>query len=491
MRNIFFCCIALLAALSCGKEEPASGHADKIRFAPYIPETKANDFIENINSLGNKMVVYDMMTKDNDFGWYLDGVTIECDANGNWNYSGKDAGAEFLWIDQSRHEFFGWLDMSNELFNNKDSNTENDLTFTKANRILSIPFVDFSNPDTPQYDFMYSDVYERSYSKNGENTPAGGNGGDASAINLEMKHLFTAFRFKVQNMRDADITINSVTLNNVCFNKSAVITFYRRPATVSYSYPAPENAKHDFNSLITTPVTLTAGGGLTNAFGGGDDFMMTWPQTEAEFLETDKETAITINYTQRGITKDKVLVLKDFSQTQWEAGKRYGYTITFTDKEIKLTCDVEPWREDEQLIDFTEVVTVKTKMNWERATVNPFDATHAYNTETGEIIIKQNGDPAICKFEIDTPSGATWNASLIQKEGHIDAFAFVEGFSSGEVGKESTIKIYATNSAPYAPVHKAILRITVQRGDGKTIVVNNLTPTDSPFHEFTIVQNPI
>lgn len=477
MRNIFFCCIALLAALSCGKEEPASGHADKIRFAPYIPETKANDFIENINSLGNKMIVYDMMAKDNDLEWYLDGVTIECDANGNWNYSGKDAGAEFLWIDQSRHEFFGWLNMENLLFETPQLN--------KEDRTLSIPGINFTK-DTPQYDFMYSDVYERYYSKNGENTPAGGNGGDASAINLEMKHLFTAFRFKVQNMRDADITINSVTLNNVCFNKSAVISFYR-PATVRYSYPDPENAKHVFNSRITAPVTLTAGGGLTNAFGEGDDFMMTWPQTEAEFLET----AITINYTQRGITKDKVLVLKDFSQTQWEAGKRYGYTITFTDKEIKLTCDVEPWREDEQLIDFTEVVTVKTKMNWERATVNPFDATHAYNPATGEIIVKQHGEPAICKFEIDTPSGAIWNASLIQKDGHIDAFAFVEGFSSGEVGKESTIKIYATNSAPYAPVHKAILRITVQRGDGKTIVVNNLTPTDSPFHEFTIVQNPI
>lgn len=477
MRNIFFCCIALLAALSCGKEEPASGHADKIRFAPYIPETKANDFIENINSLGNKMVVYDMMTKDNDLEWYLDGVTIECDANGNWNYSGNNAGAEFLWIDQSRHEFFGWLDMENELFETPELN--------KENRTLSIPAINFTK-DTPQYDFMYSEVYERYYSKNGENTPAGGNGGDASAINLEMKHLFTAFRFKVQNMRDADITINSVTLNNVCFSKAAEISFYY-PANVTYT----GSSKSDFSSKITSQVTLSAGGGSVNAFGKDDDFMMTWPQTEAEFLEHDKETAITINYTQRGITKDKVLVLKDFSQTQWEAGKRYGYTITFTDKEIELTCDVEPWREDEQLIDFTEAVTIKTKMNWERATVNPFDATHAYNTETGEIIIKQNGDPAICKFEIDTPSGATWNASLIQKEGHIDAFAFVEGFSSGEVGKESTIMIYATNSAPYAPVHKAILRITVQRGDGKTIVVNNLTPTDSPFHEFTIVQNPI
>ena len=482
MRNIFFCCIALLAALSCGKEEPASGHADKIRFAPYIPETKANDFIENINSLGNKMVVYDMMSKDNDFGWYLDGVTIECDANGNWNYSGKDAGAEFLWIDQSRHEFFGWLNMENLLFETPQLN--------KEDRTLSIPGINFTK-DTPQYDFMYSDVYERYYSKNGGNTPAGGNGGDASAINLEMKHLFTAFRFKVQNMRDADITINSVTLNNVCFNKSAVITFYRRPATVSYSYPDPENAKHDFNSLITTPVTLTAGGGLTNAFGEGDDFMMTWPQTEKEFLETDKETAITINYTQRGVNRNKVLVLKDFSHTQWEAGKRYGYTITFTDKEIKLTCSVEPWRDEEKLIEFTETVTVKTKMNWERSTVNPFDDAHVYNPATGEIIIKQNGAPAVCKFEIDTPSGSTWNASLIQTEGHMGSFAFVEGYSSGEVGKEGSIMIYATNSAPYAPIHKAKLRITVRRGDGKTIIVNNLTPTDSPFHEFTIVQNPI
>lgn len=478
MRNIFFCCIALLATLSCGKEGPASEHADKIRFAPYIPETKG--FIENINSLGYKMVIYDYMTKGNDISRYMDGVTIECDANGNWGYSGNYAGKEFLWIDQTSHQFFGWMNMDNELFDTDD------LEFDPTERTLSIPTVNFTDPDTPQYDFMYSEVYTRDYSKRNEASPSGGNGADGSEINLSMKHLFTAFRFKVQNMRDADITINSVTLNNVCFSKDAEISFYY-PANVTYT----GSSKSDFSSKITSQVTLSAGGGSVNAFGEDDNFMMTWPQTEAEFLEPDKETAITINYTQRGITKDKVLVLKDFSQTQWEAGKRYGYTITFTDKEIKLTCDVEPWREDEQLIDFTEVVTVKTKMNWERATVNPFDATHAYNPATGEIIVKQHGEPAICKFEIDTPSGATWNASLIQKDGHIDAFAFVEGFSSGEVGKESTIMIYATNSAPYAPVHKAILRITVQRGDGKTIVVNNLTPTDSPFREFTIVQNPI
>ena len=83
------------------------------------------------------------------------------------------------------------------------------------------------------------------YSKNGGNTPAGGNGGDASAINLEMKHLFTAFRFKVQNMRDADITINSVTLNNVCFSKAAEI-YFNYPANVTYTGSSNEVIKTQF-----------------------------------------------------------------------------------------------------------------------------------------------------------------------------------------------------------------------------------------------------
>lgn len=421
------------------------------------------------------MVVYDWMTKDNGTGWYMDGVSIECDADGNWNYSGDDAGKEFLWMDQTYHQFFGWLDMDNSLSINP--------VFNKDDRSISITEISFDK-DTPQYDFMYSEVYERYYSKNGGNTPTGG-GGNASEINLKMKHLFTAFRFMVQNMRDADITINSIRLDQVSFSKSAKISFY---VPVSVQYDAAD--KSSFNSLVTSPLILAKQGGSINAFGTGDQFMMTWPQTIEEFTETDKEARLIISYTQRGITKDKELILSDLGHTQWEAGKRYAYTVTFTDKEIRLTCDVEPWRTVEDVIDFTDVVTVPVKMSWTRSTINPYNDTYAYNPETGEVVIKQNGDRAVCTFEIDTPSGAVWNASLIQKEGHIDAFAF-DGPSSGAVGQLGTIRIYATNSAPYAPVHKALLRITVQTGDGRTIIVNNLAPTDSPFHEFTIVQNPI
>ena len=468
----------MLSALSCKKAETdVIVDGDRITFAPYIPYTKA--LIDNLNSLGNQIIVYDYMVKDNSAGWYIDGVNVSYDNTGKWDYVTADGSdLEFLWLDESSHSFFGWLDMDNALFSL-------DGKFDQGSRRLSIPTIDFT-AITPQYDFLYSEVHERYYSKTGDSASAGGSNGKNSEVNLQMKHLFSAFRFNIQNYRDAAIIINSIRLDNICTQKFATIDFWY-PVTAEYT---TIGEKVTFNSKVEYPVTLSPSGGAVNAFNTDDQFLLIWPQSEQEFTETDKEAAVILSYTQKGITKDKVLKLKDFGHTEWEAGKRYSYTITFTDKEIVLTCSVNPWEGVEDDIDFTETVTIKDKMVWNRDTVKPYDELHVFNPTTGEVIVKQNGDPAVCTFEIDTPSGAVWNASLILVDGHIGAFEF-DGPSSGPVGRPATLKIKATNSAPYAPIHRCILRITVRTGDGRTIVVNNLPPTGSPFHEFVIVQEPI
>ena len=159
MRNILIYCIALLTLFSCVKD----GHdrdesADRITISPYIPQTKANGFIENsgdLNTSGYSMVVYDYMAKDNSTGWYMDGVTMECDANGGWHYSGDYKDSEFLWLDKTNHRFFGWLIMNSAVVAP---------SFSKDDMVLTIPDIEFKS-DTPITDFMYSGVQTRDYER--------------------------------------------------------------------------------------------------------------------------------------------------------------------------------------------------------------------------------------------------------------------------------------------------------------------------------------
>lgn len=465
MRNIFIYCIALLTLFSCVKD----GHdrdesADRITISPYIPQTKADGFIENtvdLNTSGYSMVVYDYMAKDNSTGWYMDGVTMECDANGGWHYSGDYKDSEFLWLDKTNHRFFGWLIMNSAVVAP---------SFSKDDMVLTIPDIEFKS-DTPITDFMYSGVQTRDYEK----APADGSRPDISSVDLEMKHLFSASRFYVKNQRGTPIEITSVTLKNIYTKKNAQISYGRTPEILSYfpSDPVDITGKTD---EITT-------GEHINAFGSDDNYFMVWPQTTEEFASASVE----VKFTQGGgAEQTKAFDLTELGQSEWLPGYRYSYNITFTDKEIKLTCVVEDWRVLTENIEFSDQVTVSKTLDWDENTVESCDETK------GEVVLYTDDDMvAVVDFQINSPQGATWTASLIPIEGHQDAFTLVEGSKFGSVGTPSKIKIKVNNQAPIAPRHVCILRITVQTADGRTIVVKNLVPEGKGYEEFRIIQNLI
>jgi hypothetical protein len=176
------------------------------------------------------------------------------------------------------------------------------------------------------------------------------------------------------------------------------------------------------------------------------------------------------------------------SEDAWEPGKKNNINIVFIDKEVHLICTVKDWEYHDEEMQFTDVVTVHEdgKLDWEESSIN------SLNEQTGEVLIKSNGSPAIGHFHIETPVGATWYASLIPiGEGNVDAFEFV-GPNYGKVGDEhATIQIKVKNTEDLANTQKAILRITVTTADGRTMVVNELAPSGAKYKEFTIVQNMI
>ena len=131
-------------------------------------------------------------------------------------------------------------------------------------------------------------------------------------------------------------------------------------------------------------------------------------------------------------------------------------------------------------------------MNWVEGTYE------SWNRDTGEVVLFTDIDKvAVCEFNIRTPVGATWTASLIPLTASaMDAFSIVEDSKYGEVGtnKMQSVKIKINNPDPISARNACLLRITVQTPDGRTIVVKNLMPEQAAkngVEEFTIIQNLI
>lgn len=467
IRNILIYCLAIVSALSCikdGKVGDMSSYA--ITFAPETPQTKA--FIDGSFPTGSKMVVFDYMTKlDGTDGWYyIDQASIEGSGSGNvWDYSEN---SEYLWIYDTSHNFFGWL--------TSDGTTTSNVSWNAENGVLSVPKKKFEATST-QYDFLYSDVIKRSYTRERP---------DNRSVDLTMNHLYSAFKFKVQNKRTSeDIRINSITLNGIYTTKSATIDFdgngvspFPDTPVVQYADKATESIAKTLN---TTLVKST--GVIENVFSTGEDYFMVWPQTADEFDDASIEIKFSLG---GGEEQTKTFALKDLGQSEWLPGHRYSYNITFSEKEIVLTCTVQDWYVKTENIEFSDQVTVYKALEWDENSVESIDETK------GEVVLYTDDDMvAEAYFQINSPQGATWTASLIPVEGHQDAFTLVEGAEPRLVGTLSKIKIKVNNQAPIAPKHVCILRVTVQTADGRTIVVKNLVSEDKPYEEFRIIQNLI
>lgn len=182
----------------------------------------------------------------------------------------------------------------------------------------------------------------------------------------------------------------------------------------------------------------------------------------------------------------------------WPAGKKLTYNLVIsgdrTITEFQINTVVEDWKTQTEEIDFTQEVVVPEggNMKWVEGTYE------SINEAKGEVVLFTDIDKvAVCEFNISTPVGATWTASLIPLTASaMDAFSIVEDSKYGEVGTDrmQSVKIKINNPDPISARNACLLRITVQTPDGRTIVVKNLMPEQAAkngVEEFTIIQNLI
>lgn len=473
MRNILIYTTALLATLSCIKDDPTDGApSDVITIAPYVPQTKVEGYINaNAHFAGSKMVVYDYLRAnvnsptEGASGWYMNGVSLVCDANGNWDYAdAATAGQEFLWIDQSQNKFFGWLDMTGGSWYQKVAVPSP--SFDKENCTLSVPSITFTK-DSPVYDFMYSEVLDRYYTKGDQ---------QGSEVPLQMKHLFTAFAFGVSNGTNSEVVLKEFSINGLCSTNSASIDF-DSAATVTYG--AGTRSTGVYVQKTGADITLGAGAGYKDVFNTKAEtpqYMIMWPHNgngnqwlhSTEEIETNPDTGeitypgeylMYVKYTMDGALFEKRLNFPP--GTVWEAGKRYHYNIEFADKIIKLTCTVNAWNGSDLNIDFANsVVSMKEgkTLIWDAAKSN-IVGTNVYIT---------NNTPAEGTFHFDTPVGGNWYASL---SGDVDAFILEP--NTGAINETaSKIRVVPVHTGDRDRDYKVTLEFFVRRSDGRTIAAD-------------------
>ena len=476
--NILTLSLLMIAACACHKESVVQLTDHEIVFmAVEAGDTKALLDETTFATQGNQLHIYDhYRATDNATSFYIDDY-VESRGTVTWPFVNKS----YSWTDDGIHRFYGWMYKDVNMLSGQqtaESFFGANPQLDKSTQKLTLPSKTIDQ-NTPQFDFMYSNIYERNLNTNPD---------FMNPVELEFSHLFTSFGVAVKNeSKNITYRLRSVSIEGLVTRCQATIDFSgAKTASVSYNQPANANGNNtaDYSYTFSTPLTLTKD--LKDVLNNGTsveqnrEYKISWPMT----ADQAGQVKITVFYDTGNNTNQATKTLT-LSAGAWEAGKKNNVNIVFIDKEVHLICTVQDWTYEEEEMQFTDVVTIHEdgKIRWEENSINSF------NTQTGNVIIKNNGDPAIGHFHIETPLGSLWHASLIGTgEGHVDAFEFV-GPNYGVVGDQAIIQIRARNLSDSAPTHKAILRITVTTGDGRTIVVNELAPNNASYREFTIVQN--
>lgn len=463
-HNIIIAVAAALTLFACNKSDKYLTDYPIAMSLTEAGSTKALLDATTFETTGNRIKIYDYYTGGSiATGYYIDDV-IKCSTPGLWPFEGES----HKWTTDGVHNFFGWL------IDDVRLNNENELftpTFNRGSKELTIPETTLGQK-TPQFDFMYSNIHKRDLKTNPY----------FSAVPLEFSHLFTAFKITAANNSSNDVWLKSVRINGLKNKRGASIKYSGTEPDVEFTTPT---GQQDFVYNVSNEGMLMTKGQMYNV--SPEDFTIMWPHTRDDFA--DSQIVVDYKYKEPSaatpLDGQTTIDLKDV--ISWKGGQKNNLGLMFKDKEISLTCKVEPWTVVEETIDFTDQITVSNPLTWVPNSVESVDY------ENGEVVLYTDSySVAICNFRIDTPAGATWTASLIPVEGYSDAFKILDNTKYGAVGVDSEVHIQVTNMAPIAPRHVVLLRITVQTADGRTIVADMMpNQTDESITEYKLIQNLI
>lgn len=183
----------------------------------------------------------------------------------------------------------------------------------------------------------------------------------------------------------------------------------------------------------------------------------------------------------------------------------YTLAVTGAGTMVKIDVEVEKWDEKKLELEYTELVTVLKRLEWEPGTYVPSsdinNCTVVMQPWAGPDESSPVEYPVVLEgsFCITNPLGSTWTAYLLLEEGVSDSFAFLDDNGvqqphvSGLVNGSNaavTIRIVTTNNQP-TEVNSVKLQVVVTLPDGNTVIEAPMTPVNSEYKNYTIVQNPL
>lgn len=421
MRIYNYFAILLLSfglLVSCSKgegiEEPVTPQPDEpeisvaklpnITFGKLGTKAMLNDV--DLKEVGSKIRVYDILTD-------YTGTTIE-----GWNpatdpyineeiiYNNKEvwdyaSNSIYPWTANGKHTFFGYLTYDKK----SNLNVTSLATPTLSGSTLTVPSITFI-PSSTQFDFLYSDAVERNAADK-----------NYSVVPLNLKHLFTGLSIAVESKTNVPIKLESIELQGLKNQKKATISFASETKPV---FSDQASSGSFIPAIGATPVEFAINDvydPLAKVFydkSEGDtyikNFFMLWPQTVDEI--TGSKIVVTYKMFIDGAWEEESRVSEiKFSQTwnegdvmAWEGGKKYHFTLQFSDKIIRLTTKVLPWDYNEYDVDYSEgSIVVPNGLKFRAGTCD----------QSGKVITVISGKKPIGDFTIMAPVGGTWSVGMV------------------------------------------------------------------------------
>ncbi len=477
----FAALLTLILSTSCGKEcVRKDAFLDE-----YIGFTMSDeDFSEGtrglmgggaIHSSGNKIKIYDLLSgfdgEINGRAWTDDSAYID-----DWIVFAGDAveeawrnvsGYHYPWPNSGSHRFFGWLseDAATESAVVRASDLFGAEPVLNPDNELTISTLTLTN-DSPQFDFIYSDVVHR----------LAGTSGYTAKVPLKFRHLFSAFSMSVENAMENPVTIRSVELEGLRNRNSGTISF--NDATV-VSLGAP-TVGTGFFATDRTPVTLAA---KTSSSSEKLDVItwqknpsswttrLMWPQTSSQISPSNpkngdfyesSDSIIVVNYS---LDARNYTTRLKFPAASWTAGQKSHFNLVFTDKIIVLTAQDIPWEYYEMNYDYKEFTVSGESVR--------FDDRISTVDNVGKTVTIINGAAAQGSFSIMTPDRGHWNISMKGDTGY-----FTVSPSSGVIdarqnnGRIDFRIIPVTTGMPRGRDMKINLVFTVSGGPDKDMEIN-------------------
>ena len=454
-KYIFIASVVLVFS-ACTKT-PVENTPQEIVVAANAPQTKAMFTPATFKTEGNRLRIYDF----NPSGKYFDDVIGPEIQGNNYGYSNvwPFENAPHSWT-ADVHKFFGWLETDANMTsdNTPESFFGSGFGFNEDKKELTIPVKEM-NLDTPQFDFLHSNIIVRDMV----------NAANYEPVNLEFTHLFTAVSFGADNGSDSNIEIEDFKIEKILNSRSATVSFAGDQPVVTYS----DASTPTYLTRSSGAFTLTPNQRVNNIFTHSDaqEFLMLWPLESTHLYSTAKveevdgvvtyppEYKMYIKYKADG---SEFVKRMNFPDAPWLAGKKYHYDIVFADKAIQLNVQVKDWDYEHQDVDYTDAA-----VGVESTGVLKWDGTVSVIDETQKTVSIVNAQPAKGTFTIMTPLGGSWMISL---SGDVNAFEVTP--DNAEIdGQTAHITVKPLVSDPKRD-YKVKLKFAVRRADGRVITAD-------------------